>query len=328
MTTRREILTLPLGCLLAACVLDARAQGKVPVIGLLAAGSPHPSLPRPIVALREALRDFGYVEGRTIQIEYRWAEGKPERLTALAAELVSANVDLIVASGDAAIRAARQASRTVPIVMATSGDAVGAGFVASLARPGGNVTGMTAITPELSAKRLQILKDLLPRVSRVSILWNPTDPVHALDWTETRNAARALGLSLQPLEFRGLSDVDQAVAALAQSPPEALVVFNAAETVERRAQLVSVAAMHGIPAIYDASEWVAAGGLVAYGVTHAALFRRSAAFVDRILKGAKPADLPVEQPTTFLLAINLNTAKALGLAIPQSLLLRTDEVIQ
>jgi putative ABC transport system substrate-binding protein len=322
------MLALPLGCLLATRVGAVRAQAKVPRIGLLAAGSPLPSLPRPIEALREGLRDLGYVEGRTIQIEYRWAEGKPERLPALATDLVRADVDLIVASGDAAIRAARQSSRTLPIVMATSGDAVGAGFVESLARPGGNITGMTAITPELSAKRLQLLRDLLPRAVRVSILWNPSDPVHALDWNETRSAARSLGLALQSMEFRTSSDVDQALTALAHSPPEALVVFNAAETVERRAQLVSVAAMHRIPAMYDASEWVQAGALIAYGVTHASLFRRSATFVDRIIRGAKPADLPVEQPTTFLLAINLGTAKALGLAIPQSLLLRADRVIQ
>lgn len=327
MTTRRALLGVSLGCLLVTQVGAARAQAIIPRIGLLAAGSPHPR-PRPIEALIEALRDLGYVEGRTIQIEYRWAEGKPERLVALAAELVRANVDLIVASGDAAIRAARQASRTVPIVMATSGDAVSAGFVESLARPGGNVTGMTAITPELSAKRLQILKELLPRLTRVAVLWNPTDPVQALDWNETQAAARSLGLSMQSMEFRSPPDIDRVLVALAQSPPEALVVFNAADTVERRAQLVEVAAMRRIPAVYDASEWVVAGGLVAYGVTHADLFRRSAAFIDRILKGAKPADLPVEQPTTFLLAINLKSAKALGLTIPQSLLLRATEVMQ
>jgi putative tryptophan/tyrosine transport system substrate-binding protein len=327
MRTRRELLDVFIGWLLAMQVRAARAQAKIPRVGLLAAGSAHPR-PRPIEALIEALRDLGYVEGRTIQIEYRWAEGRPERLDALAADLVRVNVDLIVASGDAAIRAARQASRMVPIVMATSGDAVSAGFVESLARPGGNVTGMTAITPELSAKRLQILKELLPRVSRVAVLWNPTDTVQALDWSETQSAARSLGMSLQSIEFRTPSDVDRALAALAQSPPEALVVFNATETVERRAQLVEVTSMRRIPAVYDASEWVVAGGLVAYGVTHASLFRRSATFIDRILKGAKPADLPVEQPTAFLLAINAKTAQALNLTIPQSLLLRADEVIQ
>ena len=328
MTTRREVLGLSFGCVLAMHVVRTRAQARVPRIGVLAAGSPNPSMPRPIEALLQALRDLGYVDGRTIQIEYRWADGKPERLAALADDLVGANVALIVASGDAATRAARQASRTVPIVMATSGDAVGAGFVESLARPGGNVTGMTAITPELSAKRLQILKDLLPRLSRVAVLWNPTDPVQALDWNETQSAARSLGLSLQSMEFRTPSDVDRALVALAHSLPEALVVLNSAETVERRAQLLDVAALHRTPAMYDASEWVTTGGLIAYGVTHASLFRRSATFVDRILKGAKPADLPVEQPFSFLLTINLKTAKALGLTIPQSLLLRADEVIQ
>jgi len=328
MTTRRRLLGLSFGSLLPAHVRIAHTQAKVPRIGLLAAGSPYPSVPRPVQALVQALGDLGYVEGRTIQIEYRWAEGRPERLAALAIDLVRANVELIVASGDAATRAARQASRTVPIVMATSGDAVGAGFVESLARPGGNVTGMTAITPELSAKRLQILKDLLPRVAHVAVLWNPSDPVQALDWSATQSAARSLGLSLQSIEYRTPSDIDRALATFAQTPTEALVVFNASEVVERRAPLLNVVAMHRIPAIYDASEWVTSGGLIAYGVTHASLFRRSATFVDRILKGAKPADLPVEQPATFLLAINLKTAQALGLTVPQSLLLRADEVIR
>ena len=246
MTTRRALLGVSLGRLLVTQVGAARAQAIIPRIGLLAAGSPHPR-PRPIEALIEALRDLGYVEGRTIQIEYRWAEGEPERLAALAGELVRVDVDLIVASGDAAIRAARQASRTVPIVMATSGDAVSAGFVESLARPGGNVTGMTAITPELSAKRLQILKELLPRLTRVAVLWNPTDPVQALDWNETQAAARSLGLSMQSMEFRSPPDIDRVLVALAQSPPEALVVFNAADTVERRAQLVEVAALRRYP---------------------------------------------------------------------------------
>jgi putative ABC transport system substrate-binding protein len=328
MTTRRRLLGLSIGGMLAAHVPNAHAQATVPRIGLLAVGSPNPSVPRPVQALLQALRDLGYVEGRTIQIEYRWAEGRPDRLPALAADLVRADVELIVASGDAAIRAARQASRTLPIVMATSGDAVGAGFVESLARPGGNVTGMTAITPELSAKRLQIIKELLPRISRVAVLWNPADPVQALDWNETQSAARSLGLSLQSVECRSPSDVDGALAAFARTPPDALVVFNAAEVVERRTALLETVATHRIPAIYDAGEWVAAGGLIAYGVTHASLFRRSAHFVDRILKGAKPADLPVEQPATFLLAINLKTAKALGLTIPQSVLVRADEVIQ
>ena len=243
-------------------------------------------MPRPVEALRRALRELGYIEGQTLQIDYRWAEGRAERLPELAAGLVSSRVDLIVASGDGAIRAAMGATRTIPIVMATSGDAVGAGFVRSLAFPGANVTGMTAMVPELGAKRLQLLRSLRSDASRVAVLWSPADPVQALEWKEMRLAAPVLGVSLQGIEFRTVADVDAAIDDFDRRPPQLLVVFNAGATLARRQQLLERVAKVGSIAMYEASEWVAEGGLISYGVTHADLFSRSATFIDKILKGA------------------------------------------
>jgi putative tryptophan/tyrosine transport system substrate-binding protein len=312
----------------APIVGRAQASAKVHRIGLLANGSAQPRMPAPVEALREALRDLGLVEGRTIEIEYRWAEGRAERLPELAADLVRAKVELIVAAGDAPTRAAMAATRAIPIVMATSGDAVGAGFVASLSRPGGNVTGMTAINPELGAKRLQLLHELRPKATSVAALRNPGDDSHALDLKATQAAASGLGLSLQAFDLRSIDEVDSVFGQIAISKPDALVVFNDTTTVEARPRIVQLAALHRIPAMYEAREWAAAGGLLAYGVTHVDLFRQSASHVDKILKGAKPADLPVEQPTRIRLTVNLKAARALDIAIPQSLLLRADEVIE
>lgn len=312
----------------APIVGRTQASAKVHRIGLLANGSAEPRMPAPVEALREALHDLGLVEGRTIEIEYRWAEGRVERLPELAADLVRAKVELIVATGDAPTRAAMAATRAIPIVMATSGDAVGAGFVASLSRPGGNVTGMTAINPELGAKRLQLLHELRPKATSVAALRNPADESHALDLKATQAAASGLGVSLQAFDLRSIDEVDSVLERVAKSKPDALVVFNDTTTVEARPRIVQLAALHRIPAMYEAREWAAAGGLLAYGVTHVDLFRQSALHVDKILRGAKPADLPVEQPTRVRLTVNLKAARALGIAIPQSLLLRADEVIE
>ena len=318
---------LVLGDLLVA-PLAGRSQPPAQIrrIGLLVNASAEPRMPAPVEALREALRELGYVEGRTIEIEYRWSEGKAERLPELAADLVRAKVELIVAAGDAPTRAAKTATSTIPIVMATSGDAVGAGFVVSLARPGGNVTGMTAINPELGAKRLQLLRELQPKAARAAVLWNPGDAAHALDLKASQAAAPQLGMTLQAFELRVADDVDGAFERLVRSMVEILVVFNTIVTA--RPRILQLAAQHRIPAMYEAREWAAAGGLMAYGVTHTDLFRQSALHVDRILRGAKPAELPVEQPTQLRLTINQPAAKALGLTIPRSLLLRADEVIQ
>ena len=328
--TRRDwLLALGVAALaLPGGVAAQQSAPKLPRIGLLAGSSPQPRLPRSVEALLEGLRELGYVEGRSIQIEYRWAEGKPELLGELAADLVRARVDLIGATGDASILAARAASSEIPIVMATSGDAVGAGFVASLARPGGNVTGMTAINPELGAKRLQLLKEVLPRAQRVAMLWNPGDAAHALELDAALHVAPALGLTPQPIEVRSADAIDEAFARALRAGAEALVVFNDTIMVAGRARIVTLAASHRLPAMYEASEWADAGGLMAYGVTHADLFRRSASYVDRILKGARPAELPVEQPTRLRLVLNLRTAKALGITLPQAVLLRADRVIE
>jgi putative tryptophan/tyrosine transport system substrate-binding protein len=324
--TRRAVLAI--GAFAVVVRDDLSAQTNMPRIGLLATGSPLPRTPRPVEALREALRKLGYVEGRTIVIEYRWAEGRIERLPTLAVELVGARVDVIVASGDNAIRAAMQATTTVPIVMATSGDAVGGGFVHSLARPGGNVTGMSAMVPEIGAKRLQLLKALRPELVHATVLWNPADPVQAADLRETADAGKALGVTVSAVEFRTPADVDAALAAFARHRPQLLVVFNDTATIARRSEILGFVAGARIPAMFEASEWADEGGLVAYGVTHADLFARSAVFVDRILKGARPSDLPVEQPTRIPLTINIRTARTLGIAVSQPLLLRADRIIE
>ncbi|MEO6363618.1 MAG: ABC transporter substrate-binding protein [Caldimonas sp.] len=327
-TRRDHLRVLATAALAWPLAVEAQQGAAKPRIGFLAGGSPQPRLPLAVEALLEGLRELGYVEGRSIRIEYRWAEGKFERLGELAAELVRARVDLIVAAGDASIRAARAASSEIPIVMANSGDAVAAGFVASLARPGGNVTGMTAINPELGAKRLQVLKEVLPRAERIAMLWNPGDATHALELDAALHAAPALGLTLQPIEFRRGDAIDEVFARALRARAEALVMFNDSTLFESRARIVALAASHRLPAMYEASEWADAGGLMAYGVTHADLFRRSAIFVDRILKGARPAELPVEQPTRLRLVLNLRTAKALGLTLPQTLRLQADRVIE
>ena len=300
----------------------------MPRVGLLTVASPKPEFPRPIAAFLQAIRELGYIDGQTILIEFRWAEGKSERLPELAAGLVRDKVNVIVATGDAPIRAAMHATSTIPIVMATSGDAVGAGFVASLARPGGNVTGMTAIAPELSAKRLQMVKELLPRASRVAVLLSANDPVHAAQWSHMRAAEKAIGVTLQSMELRSAEDLDSALAGLARVPADALVVFESGLIRAQRERILDFAARSRMPAMYEAAEYVDAGGLVAYGVTHADLFRRSASHVERILKGAKPADIPVEQPNRLELVFNRRTATALGIAIPRSLVLRADRVVE
>lgn len=330
---RRESLAVLLGGATALALPSAaRAQepaaSKSPRIGVLVTGLPRVRASAPIQALLEGLRELGYVDGQTVQIEYRWAEGKPDALPELAADLVRNGVDLIVSTGDAPTRAARAATTTLPIVMATSGDALGAGFVASLARPGGNITGMTAINPELGAKRLQLLKELLPKALHVAVVWNPSDVAHTLDFVATQLAAVKLGVTLRPVEVRASGDIDKGFAALRRDRVDAIVVFNDTTTLEGRAQILQLIDDARLPAVYEASEWADAGGLMAYGVTHADLFRRSAVHIDKILKGVRPADLPIEQPTWLRLTLNLKTAMALGVAIPPALRLRADKVIE
>jgi putative ABC transport system substrate-binding protein len=327
---RRAFLTALGGSVLAApLAAEAQQAAKVARIGYLGpnlAASPH--LPE---AFRHGLRDLGYVEGRTVVIEYRDAEGKFERLPALAAELVALKVDIIVAGGTPAALAAKQATRTLPIVFAGPGDPVTSGLVTTLARPGGNVTGLSSFAPELVGKCLEQLKQAVPGVSRVAALWQPGGLGERTDkdvLKEAEAAARALGVRLQFVEARGPENFDRAFSDMTRARAGALTVLPGSMFVNERRRLVDLAARNRLPAVYPWREGVDAGGLMAYGPDLADLLRRAATYVDKILKGTKPGDLPVEQPTKFELVINLKTAKALGLTIPQSLLLRADEVIQ
>jgi putative ABC transport system substrate-binding protein len=321
-------ITLLLGGLFSPLAAAAQQAAKVPRIGYLhpnLAASPH------LEAFRQGLRDFGYVEGRNVVIEYRDAEGKFERLPALAAELVALKVDVIVASGTLAALAAKHATSSIPIVFPTVGDPVTDGLVISLARPGGNVTGLSNLTPELVGKCLELLKEAIPGVSQVAILWQPTGFVERTRKDVRKGAevaGRALGMRLQFVEARGPEDFDRAFSDIARPRASAVIVVTTAMFVQERRRLVDLAAKVRLPAVYGSRESVDAGGLISYGPNLADSFRRAATYVDKILKGAKPADLPVEQPTKFELVINLKTAKALGLTIPPALLARADHVVE
>ena len=279
-------------------------------------------------AFRQGLHELGYVEGQNIAIEHRAAEWKYERLPGLAAELVRLNVDVIVAASPPATEAAKQATRTIPIVFTVSGDPVAEGFVASLARPGGNLTGLATISPELVGKQLEMLKAVAPKVSRVAVLQNPDQPSHARSVRQAEDPARALGVQLQVLKARTPSEIEAAFAAMRSQRAGGVLVLRDAVFRAQRAQIVALAAKTRLPAVYGLREEAEAGGLMAYGASVPQMFRRAATYVDKILKGAKPADLPVEQPTKFELVINLKTAKALGLKIPQTILLPADQVIE
>ena len=315
------ILTLALGFLWPLSV-DAQQPVKIPRIGVLAGGAPNHH------AFRQGLSERGYVEGRTITIEWRDVEGKLDRLPDVAAELVRLKVDVIVVSSNPAVIALKQATQTIPIVMANVGDPVGAGFVAGLAKPGGNITGLSNQHEETSGKRLGLLKEVNPKISHVAVLRNPSIPTHSVLWRETQTAATALGVKALAVDFRSHDDFESAFGTMIRGRTDALVVLPDPVTNTRRKQIVELAARYRLPAMYPFSQWVEDGGLISYGPSPADLWRRSAYYVDRILKGAKPADLPVEQPTKFELIINLKTAKALGLTIPQSILIRADQVIQ
>ncbi len=328
--SRRSValsVTLALGILTAPLVAAAQPAARVPRIGFL--WSSPSSRPSPLLeAFQQGMRDLGWAEGRNIAIEYRSSEGRLERLPDLAAELVRLKVDLIVAVATPGAGAARRATATIPIVMVGVGDPVGLGYVASLARPGGNVTGLSSLSVDLGPKRLELLKEAIPSVSRVSIMWNPGDPARALEFRETQAAAGRLGLRLQAAEVRNSDEMERAFSGMTREPPDALIVQQDPFTIFHRARIADLAFKSRVPAISTFREFAEAGGLMTYGTNLAELYRRAAAFVDKILKGAKPADLPVEQPTKFELVINLKTAKALGLAIPPSVLIRADHVIQ
>ena len=308
--------------------IDAQQAPKIAKIGYLAPSTPA-GVAHLVEAFRERLRELDYVEGKTFVLEARYAEARFERLPELARELVGLKVDVIVASTDAVIAAVKRETRTIPIVMAPSSDPVGTGFVASLARPGGNVTGLSAISPELSGKRLELLREVVPGLSLVAFLWNPDVRGNLFDYKETEGAARSLRLELQSVEVSRPEDFDRAFAAVTNQRAQALVL-PAGNVVgfANRARIASFAQKNRLPSMYAQREYVDAGGLMSYGPSGSDTFRRAAIYVDKILKGAKPADLPVEQPTKFELVINLKTAKALGLTMPQSLLRRADQVIE
>ena len=326
---RRTFIALVSGGLLAL-PLAAQAQqtGKLSRVGWLSPGSAT-SDETFLASFRDAFRELGWVVGQNIAIESRWAEGKFEQLPDLAAELVRLRVDVIVTVVTQASLAAKRATRTIPIVMVGVGDPLGSGLVASLARPGDNVTGPSSMLADVSGKQLALLKETVPKASPVAVLWNPANPVwQAAALRETEVAAGALGLRLQLLEARGPDELVGAFAAMTRERAGALFVPADIIFVRHAQQMADLAARHRLPAMYGFREHVEAGGLMSYAASFSVIFRRAATFVDKILKGAKPADLPVEQPTKFELVINLKTAKALGITIPQSVLQLADEVIQ
>ena len=306
---------------------EAQQSGKVSRIAFLSVNT-RAAMSARTEAFRQGLRELGYVEGGNISIEYRFADGQPERLPALAAELVRLKVDVIVTEGPTATRVAKKATSTIPIVMAQDPDPVGAGFVASLARPGGNITGLSNFRAELGGKRLELLKEIVPRLARVAVLWTSTTPGNAQSRRETELAASALGMQPQYLDVLGPKDIETVFGAARKGRADAVLVLASPFFLSNRTQVADLAVKSRLPAMYYTTEYVQDGGLISYGVSSADLFRRAATYVDKILKGAKPADLPVEQPTKFELVINLKTAKALGLTIPPALLARADEVIQ
>jgi ABC-type uncharacterized transport system substrate-binding protein len=306
---------------------EAQPATKIPRVGMLIPVSRSDAAIN-IEALRQGLRELGYVEGQHIRMEPRYSEGRDERLRDLATELVALKVNVIVTWGTPAARAAKEATKTIPIVTAAAVDPVGTGLVASLARPGGNLTGVTSGGAELSGKNFELLKELAPGIKRIAVLWNPANPIQPVMFREAQVAADAMRLQIQSIGVSDPNELDRALATINDERPGALLVLQDLMLLTHRKRIVDFVARNRLPAMYERRVWVEAGGLMSYGVSFPGNFRRAAAYVDKILKGAKPADLPIEQPTKFELVINLKTAKALSLTIPQSVLLRADEVIQ
>jgi putative ABC transport system substrate-binding protein len=324
---RQTITTFALSAMLLALCLTAQAQQptKIPRIGYLNAFHQ----PTRVEIFRQGLRELGYMEGKNIAIELRSAEGKLDRLPALAADLVRLKVDIIVTGGSSPTRAAKEATTTIPIVMAQDGDPVGSGFAASLARPGGNITGLSALAPELNGKRLELLREIVPRLSRVAVLGTSTQPGNAQQLREVDLAAKAFGVKLQYLDVLGPNDIETSFRAATKGRAEAvLMIVAGAFASGRRTEIVELAVKSRLPAIYGNSLFVDAGGLMTYSASITDLTRRAATYVDKILKGAKPGDLPVEQPTKFEFIINLKAAKQIGLTIPPNVLARADKVIK
>jgi putative tryptophan/tyrosine transport system substrate-binding protein len=323
---RREFISLLSG--VAAWPHHVRAQvssAKIPRLGILQPGKP----PEPLVeALQQRLRDLGYVEGKSIAFEYRWALGKLEGLNELAKELVGSNVDVMTTLSTPAALAALNATRTIPIIFTGVGDPVGAGVVPNLAKPGGNITGISLLATELSAKRLEMLREITPSTSRVAMLWNDTNPSMVLRAREVNQAATKMGIDIHSVGVHVPIDLDNAFMTIESGRADALLTLVDPFTREHRKRIVEFATQKRLPAMYEAREFVDAGGLISYGPSLIATSRRAAEYIDKVLKGTKPADLPVEQPTKFELVIDMKTVKALGINIPQAILMRADEVIE
>jgi putative tryptophan/tyrosine transport system substrate-binding protein len=326
---RREFVTLLGGAAAApfawSSAAPAQQEGKRYTVGRFSAGSANNPFSD---VVNEALRALGWVEGENVVFEHRYAENRLERLPELATDLVRLKVDVIVAGGTLAPLAAKRTTSTIPIVMTGAGDPLGSGLVASLARPGGNVTGMSLMVPDLGGKRLELLREILPRLARVAVLWNSANPYSAIVFKETQVAGRTLGIEVQSLGVRGPDDFDGAFEAARQQQPDAVVTVEDPLTIDHRKLVASFATAQRLPTLYGSKVFVAAGGLISYGTNIADVVRRAAGYVDKILRGAKPSDLPVQQPTKFELVLNLKTAKALGLTIPDKLLALADEVIE
>ena len=321
------IVTLVVALAVCGAVAQAQQPAKIPRIGILIGSSPSANAAR-IEAFRHGLRGLGYVEGKNFVIEFRSAEGKFDRLPDLAAEIVRLKVDVIVTTGPIVNRPAKEATSTIPIVMGFDNDPVGNGFVASLARPGGNMTGLSNLAPEISGKQLELLKEIVPRLSRVAVFGNSKEPANPQSLTEAEIAAGAFRMKLQYVDVLSPKDIETAFRAASKGRADAVLVLGAFILNPHRAQIADLAVGNRLPAIYNAVEWVEAGGLMSYGTSFPDLFRRAATYVDKILKGAKPAELPVEQPTKFEFIINLKAAKQIGLTIPPNVLVRADRVIK
>jgi putative tryptophan/tyrosine transport system substrate-binding protein len=328
-TSRRVFLAYGAAFLAAPFAAEAQQAGKVARIGFLSPYSASADPSRRHEAFRQGLRELGYIEGRNIVIEYRFAEGRFDRLADFAAELVQRKVDVIVAVVTQASLAAKKATTTIPIVMIGVGDPLGSGLVTNLARPGANITGTSSTTSDVVGKSLELLKDAIPKVSRVAVLWNPANPAfQTLQLKESEVSARTLAVQLQLLEARGPQELDRAFAAMTSTRADALLVTPDPVFAIHQMRIIDLAAKSRLPTMFGQREFVDAGGLMSYGTNFRETYSRAATYVDKILKGAAPADLPVEQPTRFELVINLKTAKALGLTIPPSLLARADQVIE
>ena len=325
---KKKVIGLALGALLIALSVSAEAQqpAGIPRIGILITGSAS-SYSAWVEAFRQRLRERGYVEGKNIVIEYRYGEGKLDRLPDLAAELVRLKVDVIVTTGTG-ILAAKKASPTIPIVFGTATDPVGRGYVSSLARPGGNITGLSVMAPDLDGKRLELLKEAFPKVARVAFLWGSSGSRGNLRLTDMQAAAKALGVKLQSLSVRSLDDFESAFARAKREGAQALITIAGPLITTQQRQVLDFAAKNRLPAMYPNSEFVEAGGLMSYGANYVDLWRRAADFVDKILKGTKPAEIPVEQPMKFEFIVNLNAAKQIGVTIPPNVLVRADKVIR